>query len=389
MVSTPSARHTLRRLTIIVALQWTGATLGLPLLPLFLEHRGGTPTIVGFVMAAFFVAGLLTQFGLGHVADRFGRRRVLITSLIVYGLASMTFVLPISAPWFALSRAVQGSAAGAIEVASLSAVASLFREHERGRAISRILAAQLFGIAIGPVIGVATSVRDLGVAFFVTGLVSLFAATQTLRTDLGDKAYDPSPLPRLQWTRQVIGALVAASATGLTVGVYEACWSLLMNAHHASTLEIRLSWTAFALPWVVLSRVGGWLADHANRRVMALVGLVNGAGFLALYPHIHNNVLLVGLGSLESIGTSLSVPSISSLLTQSAVDRELSRRQGLYATANTGSLALAASISGFLFSINPALPFTIIAIVSTSLALSTLWWWGHVRGSIRPRNGST
>ncbi len=389
MVSTPSARHTLRRLTIIVALQWTGATLGLPLLPLFLEHRGGTPTIVGFVMAAFFLAGVLTQFGLGHIADRFGRRRVLITSLIVYGLASMTFVLPVSAPWFALSRAVQGSAAGAIEVASLSAVASLFPESERGRAVSRILAAQLFGIAIGPVIGVVTSVRDLGLAFFVTGLVSLIAATQTLRTDLGDKAYDPSPLPRLQWTRQVIGALVAAGATGLTVGVYEACWSLLMNAHHASTLEIRLSWTAFALPWVLLSRVGGWLADHANRRVMALVGLVNGAGFLALYPHIHNNVLLVALGSLESIGTSLSVPSISSLLTQGAVDRELSRRQGLYATANTASLALAASVSGFLFSINPALPFTLIAIVSTTLASSTLWWWRHVRGSIRPRRLTT
>jgi DHA1 family multidrug resistance protein-like MFS transporter len=385
VVSTPSARHTLRRLTIIVALQWTGATLGLPLLPLFLERRGGTPTIVGFVMAAFFAAGVLTQFGLGHVADRFGRRRVLITSLIVYGLASMTFVLPVSAPWFALSRAVQGSAAGAIEVASLSAVASLFQENERGRAVSRILAAQLFGIAIGPVIGVATSVRDLGVAFFVTGLVSLVAATQALRTDLGDRAYDPSPLPRLQWTSQVVGALVAASAAGLTVGVYEACWSLLMNAHHATTLEIRLSWTAFALPWVLLSRVGGWLADHANRRVMALIGLLNGAGFLALYPHIHDNVLLVALGSLEAIGTSLSVPSISSLLTQSAVDRELSRRQGLYATANTASLALAASVSGFLFSLNPALPFTIVAVVAALLAASTLWWWRHVRGSIRPR----
>ncbi len=359
--------------------------MGLPLLPLFLERRGGTPTIVGFVMAAFFVAGVLTQFGLGHLADRFGRRRVLITSLIVYGLASMTFILPVSAPWFALSRAVQGSAAGAIEVASLSAVASLFREQERGRAISRILAAQLFGIAIGPVIGVTTSVRDLGVAFFVTGLVSLFAATQTLRTDLGDAAYDPSPLPRLQWTKQVVGSLVAASAAGLTVGVYEACWSLLMNAHHATTLEIRLSWTAFALPWVLLSRVGGWLADHANRRVMALLGLINGAGFLALYPHIHDNVLLVALGSLESIGTSLSMPSISSLLTQGAVHRELSRRQGLYATANTGSLALAASVSGFLFSINQALPFTIIAAVSTSLAVSTLWWWRHVGGYIRPR----
>ena len=40
-----SAQQTLRRLTVIVGLQWMGATLGLPLLPLFLEHRDGTPSV--------------------------------------------------------------------------------------------------------------------------------------------------------------------------------------------------------------------------------------------------------------------------------------------------------------------------------------------------------
>jgi DHA1 family multidrug resistance protein-like MFS transporter len=150
-VSNRTPQQTLRRLTIIVALQWMGATLGLPLLPLFLEHRGGTPTIIGFIMATFFVAGVATQFVLGRLADKFGRRLILLASLIVYGLASMTYLLPMSAPWFALARAVQGASAGAIEVASMSAVAALFSEEQRGRAVSRIIAAQLFGIAIGPV----------------------------------------------------------------------------------------------------------------------------------------------------------------------------------------------------------------------------------------------
>jgi MFS family permease len=138
----------------------------------------------------------------------------------------------------------------------------------------------------------------------------------------------------------------------------------------------------FALPWVALSRVGGWLADHANRRAIALIGLFNGAFFLALYPHIHNNVALVGLGSLEAVATSMAMPSVSSLLTQGADDRELSRRQGLSSTANTASLALAASASGVLFTRDPALPFTIVAIVSAALASTTLWWWRQVRGHI-------
>lgn len=378
--STP--QQTLRRLTIIVALQWMGATLGLPLLPLFLEHRGGSPTIIGFIMAAFFIAGVATQFFLGRLADRFGRRRILVISLITYGLASMTYLLPVTAPWFALTRAVQGASAGAIEVASLSAVAAIFPEAQRGRAVSRILAAQLLGIAIGPIAGVLASVKELGWAYFATGIVSLLAAVQTVRTNLGDKSYDASPLPALRWNTQLVGALVAAAAEGMLIGVYEACWSLLMHSHHATTLQIRLSWTMFALPWVALSRVGGWLADHSNRRYIALVGLFNGALFISIYPHIHNNVVMLFVGSLESIGTSLSIPSISSLLTQGAAQRELSRRQGLFATSNTAALALSAGVSGFLFALNPALPFTMVAVIAAVLALSTIWWWRDVEGNI-------
>ncbi len=376
------AQQTLRRLTIIVAIQWMGATLGLPLLPLFLERRGGTPSVIGLVMASFFVAGVLTQFAMGHLADRFGRRKLLMISLITYGLASMTYLFPVAAPWLALTRAVQGAGAGAIEVTSLSAVASLFPEAERGRAVSRIYAAQLFGLAIGPVVGVVASVRDLGWAFFATGLMSLIAAVVAMRTDLGDREYDPTPLPPLQWSRQLTGSLFAAAASGISVGVYEACWSLLMHAHHASTLQIRLSWTFFSVPWVVLSRWGGWLADHANRRFVALAGLLNGAAFLSLYPHIHNNDVMLALGSCESIGASLSMPSISSLMSQGAADRELGRRQGLYTTSNTAALALAAGTSGFLFTINSALPFTLIAIISVALALTTLFWWRHVSGHV-------
>ena len=172
-----TARQTLRRLTIIVAIQWMGATLGLPLLPLFLGRRHGTPSVIGLVMATFFIAGVATQFAFGHLADKFGRRRPLVASLVTYGVASMAFLLPVSAPWLAITRALQGASAGAIEVTSLSAVAALFPEEQRGRAVSQIFAAQLFGLAIGPMAGIVATVSDLGWAFFVTGLVSLVAAS--------------------------------------------------------------------------------------------------------------------------------------------------------------------------------------------------------------------
>jgi MFS family permease len=147
-------------------------------------------------------------------------------------------------------------------------------------------------------------------------------------------------------------------------------------------LQIRLSWTFFGLPWVLLSRCGGWLADHANRRLVALLGVLNGAFFLALYPHVHNNDVILALGSLESVGGALSLASISSLMSQGGVERELSRRQGLFAMSNTATLALAAGTAGFLFAVNPALPFTVMGAISAALALSTLWWWRDVRGHV-------
>jgi len=381
-VAAANVERTLRSLTAIVAIQWMGATLGLPLLPLYLKERGGTPTEIGVVISSFFVAGLLTQFYAGHLSDRFGRRIVLVAGLVGFGAASVMFVLPLHAAWYIVARSVQGAGAGAIEVASLATVAALVPEVRRGRAISRIYAAQLGGIAVGPLIGALIPLSRLGWAYVAAAVLSSVAALVAFRSNLGDDVTHTEPMEKVRRTDQFYGALFGGVAVGLCIGVYETCWSLLLNNHHATTLQIRLSWTLFATPFVLLSPLGGRLADRANRRVIGQLGMFNAAFFLALYPHIHNNWVLLFIGPLESVGAALSIPSISSLLTQGAASRETGRRQGLYTTANTGALAVSAIVAGALFSVQPELPFTVIAIVSALITSTNFWWWRNVRGHI-------
>ena len=225
-----------------------GATLGLPLLPLFLEHRGGVPTIIGFIMASFFIAGVITQYFLGKLADRFGRRPVLGATPIAYGVAKHHAYLPISALWFALARAVQGASAGAIEVASMSAVAALFSESERGRAVSRIIAAQLLGLALGPIAGVVVR-QQPGLGVLRGGRDQLRGGDRCVPHESRRPRPDhPTLLPRLQWSARAHGRARRRQRGRSRHRRVRAGWSLLLHAHHASTLHIRLSWTIFSSP---------------------------------------------------------------------------------------------------------------------------------------------
>lgn len=88
------SRRLIRTLTLTVFLQWMGASAIVPMLPVYIRHLGGTDALAGVVMASFFAAGVLSQYPLGRLADRIGRRPVLIAGLITYGVASFSSSCP-------------------------------------------------------------------------------------------------------------------------------------------------------------------------------------------------------------------------------------------------------------------------------------------------------
>ena len=159
-----------RRLSLVVFLEWLGAGAIIPLFPLFLKNHGASPSLIGLTMSAFFLAGLLTQFPAGRLADRIGRRPVLIGGLILYAASCLAFILPVSTWGFIALRFIQGGAAGAVEVASLALVSSNVPIERRGRAISRIFSAQLAGTAVGPLLGAVAGVHHMPLLFIATAV---------------------------------------------------------------------------------------------------------------------------------------------------------------------------------------------------------------------------
>lgn len=382
MMSEARTASLVTRLVAVVFLEWLGATSVLPLLPLYLKEKGATPGVTGVVMASYFIAGVLLQYLAGRFADRFGRRPVLIAGLGFYALACLGFLLPLAPISYGVLRFVQGGAAGSVEVATLATIALVVEDAQRGRASSRIYAAQLGGAAVGPLLGAFVGVRAMGFVFCFAAAAATLAALPVVRSDLGPKTPAGEPLGRLTVDARLVGAAGVAIATGLVVGAYEACWTLLMHFKGASSFQLGISWTLFAIPYVVCFRAGGWFADHADRRVLAVIGVVNMCAFCAVYPLLGSVDLLLGFSCFEAIGSCLALPAAQSILAEGADPRQVGRRQGLFATGQTAAMAVSALLSGVLFESGPAVPFLTMGITGTAIAALVPIVWRRVPGHV-------
>ena len=386
----------IRILAVTVFLEWLGATAIVPMLPVYIRQLGGTDGLAGLVMASFFAAGVLFQYPVGRLSDRLGRKPVLVGGLVIYSLASFAFLLHIAPAMAILLRGLQGLGAGASAVATLAMVSGAVAVERRGRAFASIYGAQISGMAVGPLIGAIVGVHHMWIMFLGSGVVCLIACVPALRIveppeeaarrlERTNADGSVAPLARVQWNRSMAGAMVAAAALGLTTGIYDICWTLLMVSRGAAGWEIGVSWTLFAVPFVVAARPSGWLADHMDRRYLVLGGIGLAMVFCAGYPFIPVVPLLMVLGGTEALGFAAAMPSLQSLLTQGSAPSEVGRIQGMYGTTQTACTAVSAALAGAAFAYARWLPF-LSASVFTAVALTVAALvWRTVPGHVHPR----
>ena len=123
-------------------------------------------------------AGLL--FTAGVLGDRIGRRRMLVTGLVLFGLASLASAYSHTPGQLIWARALMGIGAAAVLPSTLSIISNVFDPRERGRAIGVWAGAVGLGVAIGPVVGGALlekfwwgSVFLINVPIIAAGLIAI------------------------------------------------------------------------------------------------------------------------------------------------------------------------------------------------------------------------
>ena len=383
-----NARRVVVALSVSTFVEWAGAGSVLPLLPLYLRKHGAPLALVGATMAAFFLAAVFVQYPIGRLSDRLGRRPIQLGGLLTYAAASVAFAF-IGTPIAALFvRALQGVGAGVVDVANNATVGEVVPRPMQGRAYGAVFGSRTVGLAIGPLFGGFAGLAGMRWLFVGAALASLLACVPILLVVPKGRSRRPQvPAPHVVlWRdRGVLGVVTGYAATGVMIGVYEVCWSLLLHLRGASAWQIGLSWTVFAIPFAAMSLPWGWLVDHLDRRYLAAGATLVSAGFASAYPFLHSVWLLVGLGSVEAASVAVAGPALAAQLAHSVPSRQLGRAQGAASTAQTGATAIAALGGGALFALRPWLPFVGGSTAIVVLVALLGWCWRGVSGrSARP-----
>ena len=163
-------------LAAIFALRMLGLFL---ILPVFAIHAESIPggndlTLVGMALGAYGLTQAIFQIPFGMAADTYGRKRVIITGLLLFAFGSAVAALATDIWWTILGRVLQG--AGAISAAVTALAADLTREQHRTKVMAMI------GSSIGLVFAISLvaapalyAAIGMGGIFWLTAILALAA----------------------------------------------------------------------------------------------------------------------------------------------------------------------------------------------------------------------
>ena len=174
MSATPLSRRSRAAIYAAVFLTFIDNFALLPVIGPRAQELGGTPFLVGIAIAAYSLANLAFDPIGGALADRLGRRRVVVAALIISPLAIGVYALADSLPLFLLARVVHGASGGVLAAALFALLGDVAAPGERGKTLGR--AGALIGVAavVGPA-GAALVSNVAGMSAVFLGLALLIA----------------------------------------------------------------------------------------------------------------------------------------------------------------------------------------------------------------------
>ena len=392
-MSLPNLDRRAWTILLIVFVQMVGASMIVPILPLYAERTFDLqPQVITLLLTAFFAAQFIAGPPLGRLSDRRGRIPVLIISQVGTALSFAMLGLAGSVWMLFAARILDGITGGNMIVAQ-AYITDVMPRERRTEALGYIFAAFGIGFVVGPAVGSVLS------ALFGPRIPYLFAAAAaTVTVILSWRVLDETVTPEMQATQRahpsarltlplLLGnvPLLLIFAVGFVgqfgLGTLQSTFALYGDAvlfagytERATNIGIGIllsivGLAQFTTQTAVLPRLAARFPD-----TWLVVGgtFVRGIG-MTLFV-IATMPLLGGVASLVfALGSGTMMPPLQSLAT-TAVDEEIRGGiLGVFQSVTSVATILSTAISGTIFEIGPTLPLAIGAAATFLVLVPALF----------------
>ncbi|SRR6266516_418595 len=341
---------------ITVFIDLVGFGIVIPVLPYYAEGTrfNATPRMVGVLFASYSIMQLVFSPVLGRLSDKYGRRPVLLLSILGTSLGFLILGLATTLWMLFLGRIIDGISGGNISTAQ-AYIADITTKEDRARGMGIIGAAFGLGFIFGPAIGGILSRWGINVPFLFAGGLALanaillyFTLPETVTKDhparisaAGGRGWahliNSLTQPRLGFVLTIYFLFIVAFSIMTTSFSLYTMFRFGYDAQHTGWL--------FAYVGVIAVIIQGGLIGRLVKRFgelpLVIVGALFFAGSLFAVPFVGPNTggvvaLLIG-GGIFSLGNSLATPALTSLASKSAGAAEQGSVLGV--TQSVASLA--------------------------------------------------
>lgn len=363
-----------------------------PFLPLYVEQLGSSTgmsieLLAGLIYSAQSFAMMIASPIWGAIADRFGRKLMVVRSM--YGGTIILFMMAFvnSAEQLVLLRTLQGLVTGTVSAAN-ALLASVAPREESGYAMGLLQVGFSVGTALGPLMGgVVADILGYSAVFYITALLLLFGGlTVTFgihenfapaehkagrRVSLASNWHSLLVLPGVFITYIMrfmtsMGRVIATPIVPLFLQ------SLLNNSTSINTftgLAMGISSGATMISVIILGRLG----DKLGYRRILVISMMTLVGGYTCQGYVATGWQFLGLQALIGVALGGVIPIISAILANCIKAGDEGLAFGLDNSVNAAGRGVA-PLLGAAVATTLGYPFTFVTaglvfVVSTVLAL--------------------
>lgn len=349
--------HVIFSITFIAVMGVASLT---PAFPKISKSLNISQTEVALLISFFTFPGIFLTPVMGILADRWGRKKVLVPSLFLFAIAGFSGFLFHSFPVLLILRFFQGVGAASLGSLNTTLVGDFFKGHERPKAMGYNASVLSLSTALFPLIGGALA----SFAWFYPFLLPLLAIPVGLFVifylDEPKIIKAPNFLVYLKdvsksiMKKEVFAIFLLSILTFIILyGAFLSYLPFLLNQEFKlSSAQIGLVLSLSSLTTAIFASQVGRLTHKYGSLILLKVAFILYFIITVLVPNIHNLYLLILPVLLFGIAQALNIPSLQTVLANFAPDQQ----RGVFMSINGMVLRIGQTLGplviGFGFAIN-------------------------------------